>query len=330
MPGEFEPHAATWLAWPGRTTRAWADGDAITRTIASIAHAIRRFEPVRVAVDPEFDGEAMRLLGPDIERIAMPVDDIWIRDSGPSFLVAATGARAATAWNFNAWGGKIPNHASDRTLASRIAAFLGLPCHTASIVTEGGALHVDGEGTVVVTESALLNANRNPGLDRAAVEAALKDGLGAEKVIWIPGERHDSITDGHVDGLMTFTRPGGALFEVSDDPAHPRYALLREQRRALERATDAKGRRLEVGVLSRPRNIAPTSADFCGIYVNCLILNGAVLIPEFGDRVADDCARDVFRRVFPGRTVVPLRIDPIAEGGGGIHCVSQQEPLATT
>jgi len=328
MPGEFEPHAATWLAWPGATTRSWADPDAVTRVVAALAHAIQRFEPVRVVVDPAFDAEAARLLGPTVERVSMPVDDIWIRDTGPTILTGRHGARAAAAWNFNVWGGKFPGHAADRTLAARIAAHLGMSLHTAPFVTEGGALHVDGEGTVVVTESALLAANRNAGVSRETVEAGLKAGLGATKVIWLPGERHDSITDGHVDGLMTFTRPGAALFEVSDDPSHPLYRVLREQRRALELATDARGRRLTVGVLSRPRNLAPASKDFCGIYVNCLILNGAVLIPEFGDRIADDAASEVFRRVFPGRTVVGLRIDAIAAGGGGIHCVSQQEPLA--
>jgi agmatine deiminase len=330
MPAEFEPQAAVWLAWPGARTREWTDAAGITAAISTIAAAIGRFEQVRVVADPAFRAEAAQMLGPRVELVTMPVDDIWARDSGPTFLVRHDGAMAATSWSFNAWGDKFDGHEADATLAARVAEFRGVPSFTAGIITEGGGLHVDGEGTVVVTESALLNANRNPGLSRADVEAGLKAGLGADKVIWIPGERNDSITDGHVDGLMTFTRPGAVLFEVSADPAHPRYHLLNEQRRALELATDARGRQLDVGVLVHPRTVPSDSPYFCGLYVNCLIVNGAVLIPAFGDGISDAVAQDTFRRAFPGREVVPLRIDAICAGGGGIHCVSQQEPLPRT
>lgn len=327
MPGEFEPHACTWLSWPGATTRSWADAGAITTEIAAVASAIRRFEPVRVAVDPEFHAEAIRLLGHDSEIVEIPADDIWTRDSGPTFLTGPDGTLAATTWNFNAWGNKFDHHEKDVLLAQRIASRIDVPSFTASIVAEGGGLHVDGEGTVVATESSILNSNRNPGVSREEVELALHGWLGTSKVIWIPGKAHDAITDGHIDGLMTFVRPGVALFELSDDSADPRARILKEQLRALQLATDARGRRIEVTVLKSPMEFPVDAPDFCGLYVNCLILNGAVLIPAFGDRKADAAAIDVFARAFPGRSIVPLRIDAIASGGGGIHCITQQQPM---
>ncbi|MBS0374605.1 MAG: agmatine deiminase family protein [Proteobacteria bacterium] len=328
MPGEFEPHDATWLAWPGEVTRAWAEPEAITRTVAALAHAVRRFEPVRVAVDPAFLGEAQALLDPAVETITMPVDDIWIRDSGPTFLRASDGALAASLWNFNAWGEKVDGHDADRTLAARLAASRGVPGYAAPLVTEGGALHVDGAGTAIVTESALLNPNRNPGLSRADLEAGLRGWLGVEKVLWLPGERHDTITDGHVDGLLTFIRPGALLFESAADPADPLAPLLAEQRRFLAQATDARGRRLEILDLVRPPRRSSWSPDFCAIYVNCLLVNGGVLVPAFGDAAADARAVDTFRRAFPERAVLALAVDAICAGGGGIHCVTQQQPAS--
>jgi agmatine deiminase len=330
MPGEFQRQACVWMAWPGARTRGWADPAAITAAIARIAHAISRFEKVRVAVDPEFHAEAAAALGANIEIMPMPVDDIWARDSGPSFLLDARGGLAASTWNFNAWGNKFAGHEADITLAARIAAARGVPSYASSIITEGGALHVDGEGTLVATESSILNDNRNRGLARSEVEEGLKAWLGVDQVIWIPGESEDSITDGHIDGLMTFVRPGAALFEVTDDTSYPTYHVLKEQLRALELATDARGRRIEVQVLKRPRELPSESEDFCGIYVNCLIVNGAVLIPAFGDLEADAAAARVFASAFPGREIVALRIDAICEGGGGIHCVTQQEPASNT
>jgi agmatine deiminase len=327
MPAEFERQTRLWMAWPGAVTRRWAD-PAIVTTVRDLALAARRFEPVRIAVAPASRAEAVAVLGPGFDYFEVPVDDIWIRDSGPSFLTRGDGSLGAATWNFNGWGDKFDGYEADHALAPSVAAAAGAPAYAAPIITEGGALHVDGQGTVVVTESAVLNPNRNPGLSRAEVEAGLNDWLGTAKVIWIPGERWDSITDGHIDGLMTFVRPGAALFEVSDDPAHPRYHLLREQARALELATDARGRRIEVGRLSGPRELPSAARDFCGIYVNCVILNDAILIPAFGDSAADAAALATFRDAFRDRKIVPLRIDAICAGGGGIHCVTQQEPAA--
>lgn len=328
MPGEFDRQQRTWLAWPGPTTRAWAPPDEITGAIARIANAIVRYQPAAVVVNEANVADARGLLDPRVELVLAPVDDIWIRDTGPSFVRNAAGSLAAISWNFNAWGGKFQDHVHDRTLATRLTRHLGFRQFVAPIVTEGGALHVDGDGTAIVTESALDNPNRNAGRARADIESALREGLGVVKVLWLPGERHDSITDGHVDGLLTYIEPGRLLFETSDDPTHPLHRLLLEQRRYLELATDARGRRLELVSLTRPRIASDANPHFCGIYVNCLILNGAVLVPAFGDGVRDEAAQRAFRASFPGRDIVPLVVDAICAGGGGIHCVTQQQPAA--
>ena len=195
MPGEFGPHACTWLSWPGATTRAWSDAGGITTEIVEVARAIRRFEPVRVAVDPEFHAEAAQRLGPDHELLVLPVDDIWTRDTGPTFLLGPNSSVAAATWNFNAWGNKFAQHDKDALLARRIADSVAVPAYAASIVAEGGGLHVDGEGTVVATESSILNSNRNPGVSRQEVEVALHDWLGTSKVIWIPATTGSDCVD---------------------------------------------------------------------------------------------------------------------------------------
>jgi agmatine deiminase len=326
MPGEFERHACLWMAWPGATTHSWAN-PAIVADFRQLARSARRFENVRIVVAPADRDAATSSLGPGFQILEAPLDDIWIRDSGPTFVLREDGGLAATTWSFNGWGDKFDRYESDKALAPLVAEAAGVAqTFVAPIITEGGALHVDGQGTVVVTESAVLNSNRNPGLTRAEVEAGLNGWLGTSKVVWIPGERWDSITDGHIDGLMTFVRPAAALFEVSDDVDHPRYHLLREQARALELATDAKGRRIEVSLLKAPRELPSRSPDFCAIYVNCLILNDAVLIPAFGEPGSDAAALATFEDAFKDRRIVQLRIDAICAGGGGIHCVTLQQP----
>ena len=164
------------------------------------------------------------------------------------------------------------------------------------------------------------------------MKASLHASLGTTKVIWLPGglEPAFSITDGHVDGIMTFVKPGLALFNVSDDAAHPNFHELNDNLRALQLATDARGRKLDIMAVAQPREVPSTARHFCARYVNCLIVNGAVLLPEFADVRYDERARAVFSAAFAGRSIVPLRIDAIAEGGGGIHCITQQQPRVSS
>jgi agmatine deiminase len=203
-----------------------------------------------------------------------------------------------------------------------------VPVATSELALEGGAVLVDGEGTLVTTETCLLNPNRNPGLSRAEVDTELKRVLGVSKVVWLPGDPLETETDGHIDGLMAFAAPARALFEVNDDRADPRYEILRENRRALELATDARGRRFEILPIGEADRSAEIGSRYCRSYVNFYIANGAVIAPAYG-LPSDAAVATTLAGAFPDREIVMLPIGWIAIGGGGFHCVTQQEPAAT-
>jgi agmatine deiminase len=326
MPAEWEPHARCFMAWPHRED-LWGESLPQTkRGYVRVARAISAFEPVTVVAAPAWAEEAAALCGPSLEILPIEIDDAWARDSGPAFLVGEDGFRAATAWRFNAWGGKFERYAEDARLAERLCGQLGLPLYRSSLHLEGGALHVDGEGTILTTESCVLNPNRNPGLGRAEAERELCHALGASKVIWLPGELDPGdVTDGHVDGLACFARPGLVLMETRTDPASPRAEILRENRRALRGATDAKGRLLQVVEMEDAWQAERQGDAFCISYVNFYVANGGVVMPGYGIP-ADARARAVVAEAFPGREVVQVDVRPIAIGGGGIHCITQQQP----
>lgn len=325
MPAEWAPHARCWMAWPFR--HYWGEALPETqRAYARVARAIASFEPVTMIAPPEAVADAARHCGPGIEVLPIAIDDSWTRDTGPAFLKADDGSHAGTAWRFNAWGGKYDRYEQDAQLAGRLCAHLGRPCYQSSLHLEGGAIHVDGEGTILTTESCALNPNRNPGLGKREVERELQHALGGTKVIWLPGELAEGDdTDGHVDGLACFARPGLLLMETAMDPEDPRYEILQENRRALERATDARGRSIEIVPIEEAWEAVSESKAFCRSYVNLYIANGGVIMPRY-DVPGDARALAVVKRAFPGRKVVQVEIDDIAIGGGGIHCITQQQP----
>ena len=325
MPAEFEPHAATWMAWPTRP-EIWGEHLAEVRAdYARLARAIARFEPLWMVAHPTDGAGARELCGAAVSVLELPIDDSWARDSGPIFLVAESGAVSASAWRFTAWGGKYQPHDQDALLARRIAAHLGLPIVASELALEGGAILVDGEGTLITTESCLLNPNRNPGLGRCAVEAELKRVLGVSKIIWLPGDPLETETDGHIDGLVALAAPARALLEVLDDSADPRYEILRENRRALELATDARGRAFEILPIEEAPRSTAIGPRYCRSYVNFYIGNGAVYAPAYG-LAADARVAALLGRAYPERAIVMLPIGRIAIGGGGFHCITQQQP----
>jgi agmatine deiminase len=325
MPAEFERHAATWMAWPTRR-EIWGEHFAeVKADYARLAGTIARFEAVRMVASPQHAAEARQLCGASVAVVEFPIDDSWMRDAGPVFLADDRGALAASVWRFTAWGHKYHPHDQDALLARRIAAQRRLPVVTSDLALEGGAILVDGEGTLVTTETCLLNPNRNPGLSRAEVDAELRRVLGVRKIVWLPGDPLETETDGHIDGLMALAAPGRALVEANDDATDPRFEILRENRRALELATDARGRRFEIVPIAEADRSTAVGERYCRSYVNFYIVNGAVIAPAYG-RPTDDEVREVLRGVFPDRQIVMLPIGRIAMGGGGFHCVTQQEP----
>lgn len=327
MPAEWAPHARCWMAWPTRAELWGTHLDGARADYARVASAIARFEPVTMVANAEEAPEAARRCGPAVTVVSMPIDDSWLRDSGPTFLVDAAGRRAAAAFTFNAWGEKFPTYAKDAAVGERIAAAANVPACRSRLVAEGGGFLSDGEGTLITAETCVLNPNRNPGWTKAQAEAELCAMLGVRKVIWLPGDPTDTATDGHVDGYVAFTRPGAVLVEVVADPADPRHGIMAENRRALELAVDARGRSLELAPIAEaPRSVAAGKVEwYCRSYVNFYIANGALIAPAYG--IAEDAAvEDTLRRAFPGRKIVMLPLDDLFRGGGGIHCITQQEP----
>jgi len=327
MPAEFEPHAATWMAWPCREEIWGAELGAVKDDYANLARTIARFEPLHMVAPPHLAAEARQVCGPSVQIIDLPIDDSWTRDSGPTFLVNDRGGLLATGFTFNAWGGKYHPHDKDAQLARQIAAHLDVPLAPSAMVLEGGSIFSDGEGTLLTTESCLLNPNRNPGLRKSAIEAELRRMLGVQKIIWLPGDPTETETDGHIDGLMALAAPTRALVEQIDDPADPRHEILRENRRALELAVDARGRRFEIASIEEASAEVARGPRYCRSYANFYVLNGAVIAPAYG-LDSDWRVEELLGRAYPSRRVVMLPIGRIAIGGGGFHCITQQQPRA--
>ena len=325
MPAEWAPHERCWMMWPCRPA-VWTDLQRTKAAYAAVARAIRLFEPVTMVANPSDVEDAKTFLGPAIEVMTAPIDDSWARDTGPCFLIDGKGGLAGADFRFNAWGGKYPGFDNDDNVGAKILEAAGARRFASSLTAEGGGITVDGEGTLITTESCFPNANRNPGWTRDEVEAELKRALGVTKVIWIPGDPEETETDGHVDGIAAFVRPGVVLVEVSEDPEVPYYAALQENLKALRGQRDAKGRELELIVIGDASEAEGDHLRFCRSYVNSYIANGGVVMPCYGVD-ADRAAMETFQRIYPDRHVVPVAIDDIAVGGGGIHCITQQQPL---
>lgn len=328
MPEEGEPHAATWMAF-GASTRIWGKWlhPAVQQNLAGIAKAIAAHEPVNLLVRPDEQELAARLCGPSVNLIVQPIDDLWMRDTGPVFVGNGAGALAGVDFNFNGWGDK-QSHSKDAKVAGFVAERAGVPALSIRLVLEGGGIEVDGEGTAIITESCVLNPNRNPGLSKAACERELSRLLGLDKIIWLPGIAGMDITDGHTDFYARFAGAGVVVAGLDNDPDSFDYEVTRRHLEILRDATDAKGRKLEVVTLPGPEDIREDYADrdFAAGYINFYVCNGAVIAPEFGDRAADRHTGKVLAELFPGREIIQLNIDAIAAGGGGIHCTTQQQP----
>lgn len=324
MPAEWAHHTACWMAWPCREG-LWANNADTQREYADVANTIARFEPLNMLVPSHKLEQAKALLGSGVRIVEMPIDDSWARDSGPNFLVNADGEVAGSTWTFNAWGNKYSPFDQDAQMGRRILETAGVPRYASSMVCEGGAITVDGEGTIITTESCLLNPNRNPGMSRKEIEVELCRTLGAEKVIWLPGDPEETETDGHVDGVAAFIEPGRVLMEVNSDTTDPHYHVGQRNLAAMKGQKDARGRKLEIELIEEGHYHPGTWNEGCSSYINSYLANGAVIVPGYGyDR--DPMAIETYQRLYPEREVVQVYIGHIAQGGGGVHCITQQQP----
>ena len=329
MPDEAAPHKRTWMAF-GASASIWGRNllPEVQRNLATVARAIARYEPVSMLVRQADQALARELVGAAVELTICPLDDLWIRDTGPLFVVNRQAQKAAIDLNFNGWGNK-QAHQQDAKVAAHVARLAGAPLLNTKLVLEGGGIEVDGDGTAIVSESCVVNPNRNPDLTRSQIEALLKSLLGLKKIIWLPGVKGKDITDGHTDFYARFVRPGVVCAGYDSDPQSFDHEVTKRHLRILRAATDAQGRQLQVIVLEAPRTVRAKfeGRDFAAGYIGFYLCNGAVIAQEFGDQRADRAAHAALTQGFPGRAIVQLNIDAIAAGGGSIHCATQQEPV---
>lgn len=332
MPPEWAPHERTWMAWPAANpTFEDAEVLAEARTAwASVARAVRRFEPVTMVAGPDDVAGAREQLGPEIEVVGQPLDDAWMRDIGPTFVVEG-GRLAAVDWTFNGWGAQPwARWERDKLIGAYVAGRAGAAVHASPLVNEGGGIHVDGEGTVLLTETVQLGPERNPGWTHEEVEAEVHARLGTRKAIWLPrgltADYGPYGTRGHVDLVAAFAAPGVVVAHTQPDPAHPDHDLCKETVKLLRSATDAKGRQLEVVELPAPTvTHTPEGEPVDYSYVNHYLCNGGVVLCGFGDP-RDEHAAGIFRRLFPRRTVTLVDARTVFAAGGGVHCITQQQP----
>jgi agmatine deiminase len=328
MPDEGEPHQRTWMAF-GASKDIWGSKllPEVQRNLATIAKTIAKYEPVSMLVNEADLTAARKLVGTTVELFTCPIDDLWIRDTGPVFVINNKGGKAGVDFNFNGWGAK-----QDCIQDARVADFVTKKADVqrvrTKLVLEGGGIEVDGHGTAIITESCVLNDNRNPGVTKSACEVELKKLLGLKKIIWLPGIKGKDITDGHTDFYARFARSGVVVAGYDPDPKSFDHAVTKRHLEILRTETDADGQKFEVVVLEAPSSVREkfASDDFAAGYINFYVCNGAVIAPEFGDAKADLAAKEKLQNLFPKREIVQINIDAIAAGGGGIHCATQQEP----
>ena len=326
MPAEGAAQDRVWMAFPsagyslGDTAQARHEARA---TWAAVAHAIAEFEPVTMLVDPAEVDAAKRYVSQDIGLVEAPLNDAWMRDIGPTFVHAADGSVAAVDWTFNGWGAQDwARWDHDSRIGVAVAELAGVPVVDSPLVNEGGGIQVDGRGTVLVTETVQLDPGRNPGATKVEVEEELARTIGARDVVWLPrGLTRDSErygTRGHVDIVAAFTAPSRVLLHTQTDPAHPDTLVCREIRSVL-------ADRFEIVEMPAPTVLTDADGYVDYSYLNHLVVNGGVIACSFGDpRDADAVA--ILREQYPGRRVVTVDARPLFERGGGIHCITQQQP----
>jgi agmatine deiminase len=336
QPAEWAPHDSVWVAWPSAEELWKQHLEPAQDAFVAMCEAIADRDPV----SGERRGELIQLLVPDTSRRVdalrrlhaleprvheIPFGDIWLRDTAPVFVLSPRAVRAAC-FAFNGWGGKFVLPGDDE-LSARVSRASGAPSVTYPWVLEGGSVEVDGEGTVLVTRQCLLNPNRNPTMDLRAIEAGIRDALGVDRVLWLDEGLRNDHTDGHVDTIARFVRPGVVVcMEPANDD--PNRDVLRAIRQKLETMTDARGRRLEVVSTPSPGQVESTEGELMpASYVNFYIGNRAVVVPTYGT-ARDDEAVAKIAPLFPGRRTVGIDARSILTGGGAFHCITQQVPEA--
>jgi len=349
MPGEFEKHAGTYIIWPERPDNWRLGGKPAQKVFTEVASVIGKYEPITVIASASQYSNAREMLPEYVRVVEMSNDDSWVRDCGATFLINDAGELRAVDWSFNAWGGLVDGlyfpWDKDDKIAQKMCELESADRYRLDdFVLEGGSIHVDGEGTLMVTEECLLSEGRNPHMTKEEIEKKLCDYLNCEKVLWIPRGIYNDETNGHVDNMCNFVRPGVVVLAWTEDVNDPQYERSVEAYEYLSSQTDAKGRKLEIHKLLTPSPILITKEESEGVdavdgtlpreegdrmaasYVNYYTGNGFVALPVFGDPM-DENAIKVLGELYPDRKIETIYAREILLGGGNIHCITQQVPL---
>jgi agmatine deiminase len=328
MPPEWGPHSGCLVSWPCKEDTWCGYWNEVKTAYAETIEAIGVFEPVFVLSDPSTLMEAREAVGKEAHVMEVPLDDSWIRDNGPIFVTSESGEGAIAHFGFNGWGGRFPPFDRDAKVPEILSGRMGLRRYIAPMVLEGGAICVDGEGTLLTTESCLLNPNRNPGLSRERVEEILRSYLGVSKILWLRQGIYKSMIDGHIDGVAAFIRPSTVILASTEDESDPNCEVMRTNRAMLETMTDARGRPIEIIDFPMPRLREIEGNRIAPCYTNFYIAQGGIVAPMFGE-ANDEVALGLLRGLFPNHQVVGVRSEYIGVGGGEIHCITQQIPKAS-
>lgn len=338
MPAEWERHEATWLSWPHKEASWPGAFEAVPGIFVEIARHLTTSELVRINVGDEERASRVRELlrqgGVNLEAVRfhlIPTDDSWVRDHGPIYVVRTFEGRrerAITDWEYNAWGGKYPPYDLDNAVPARIAEESGEPVFKPGIVLEGGSIEVNGRGTLITTAACLLNENRNPHLDREEIERHLCDYLGVGHILWLGEGIVGDDTDGHVDDLTRFVAPDTVVTTLEEDPTDENFEPLRDNYQRLQAMTDQDGRPLRIVTLPMPGPVYFDGQRLPASYANFYIANRVVLIPTYR-HVNDARARAVLQDLFPDRRVSGVDCTHLVWGLGAIHCITQQQPVAS-
>lgn len=333
MPPEWAPHARTWMSFPpvNETFGDGSDGflEVARRAWTTVTNTIARFEPVSLVCNVGDGAIARTMVDPAVEIHETPIDDAWLRDSGPTFLVGPEGRLGATHWRFNAWGQTFSRFDDEQHVGAFVAGLAGAELFSSPMVNEGGGIHVDGDGTVMVTTTVQLDPDRNPGWDAERALTELAAFIGVSHPIWLPrGLTRDYEgygTRGHIDIVATFVAPGVVAAHVQQDPSHPDHEVCRENLAVLRAARDARGRALEVVEVPAPTVLEAAGELVDYSYINHYVCNGAVILCAFDDP-NDAVAAEILGRCYPGREIVLVDARVLFACGGGIHCITQQQP----
>ncbi len=329
MPAEWHTHERCWMAWPCHLDTWSKIGlERARSSYARVAQAIAQFEPVTLLVNPSDEESAKPYCNERISMITLPINDSWTRDTGPTFLLDQNQKLAGVDWIHNAWGGNYPDCALDNQIASAVLELTHAHYFHAPLVMEGGSFHVDGEGTILTSRECLLNPNRNPNLSQQTIEQYLFDYLGCKQIIWLNQGLLGDETDGHIDEIACFIAPGKVLCLITKDQQDPNYHRLQENYEILKSSKDAKGRLLEVYTVEQPPATYLDGERLTLSYINFYLANQGIVMPAFGHELYDKAAYQLFTEIFPGYKITQIDALDVFAGGGGIHCITQQQPVS--